>query len=996
VTALYTIFTNPRRLLEYFRPLIASEMKNDFHHRIISNIKLAFVFCLLCFFTTNIAFGQAAPTGTLKGKLVDSLHRQNVKDATISVFDQSDSSLVAFGLSKQDGSFSVGKIPFGNHYYTISFAGYETISKTFSVWIDNPVIDAGELYLERRAYVLEDVLVKAAPIVIKGDTTEFNAGSFKTIPNATAEDLLKKLPGVEVDKDGSVKSQGETVTRILVDGKRFFGKDPKMATRNLPTDIIDKIQVIDALSEESEFSGFDDGDRVKTINIITKKDKKKGIFGKGSVGVGDDGRYSAGISGNRFNGNQQISLLAQSNNINSQNFSVEDFLGSLTGGNSGSRNRSVNASRGSGTSRGTAANNIFDANAAGISTTTAGGINYNDVWGTKTEVNGSYFYNQVSTLNNRDRYRETFVRNDSSLFNFNHLVSETKNKNHRFNFQLLHNFDSSNSLLIRPTISFQQTGITSEANSTTTRGILKHLNDAVLTGASTNEGINLNNSIMYRHRFGKRGRTISMNFTQDLTTNDRRWNNFSVVTRDWGRQDTADQVSSNMRDGKGLGGTISYTEPLSRSSLLEVSYRYNQNKNTADQETFRRGDISRVYDVVVPNLTNDFENTNVSHRVGLSYRKQLGEWWNYSVGLGVQHAMLTSSNITKNSYVQQSFDNLFPTFNLQYKKSRFKNLRLIYKGVTQQPSVYQLQDVINNTNILHIRAGNPRLVQEFNNSFSLRYNSFSPGRLTNFSVNLSGGFVDNSIVNATTINTTTDSMVVDDYKIVPGAQYTRPVNLDGSFDAGGNIEYSFPVKWLGGNIHLASRFHYNRDVSLVNTDKNFIDDYFLRGIFRINMNLKERFDLNFTSNSTYNIVRYSQQPDRNADYFTQRFAVEPTVSTKSGWLLSNNFEYIINTGQAEGYNLSVPLWNAGIAKLFLKNQQGELRFSVFDLLNQNKSISRNTEQNYVEDIRSQVLNRYFMLSFTYHLRNFKGGKNAGKNNLKRATGNGNSKRVLKN
>ncbi|HEX8332704.1 MAG TPA: TonB-dependent receptor, partial [Segetibacter sp.] len=807
-------------------------------------------------FLSSIDVQAQKPAGLLKGKIVDSSLQQNIKDATISVLSKEDSAVVAYGISKQDGSFSIDHIPNGNYFYEITFTGYKPVREDFSVTAEKFLIDLNNIYIKRSENVLEDVVVKTAPVVVKGDTTEFNAGSFKTIPNATAEDLLKKLPGVEVDKDGSVKAQGETVTRVLVDGKRFFGKDPKMATRNLPKEMIDKIQIIDALSEESEFNGFDDGERIKTINIITKKDKKKGIFGRGTIGAGDNDRYATGLSANRFNGNQQMAVIAQSNNINRQDFSVEDFLGSLNSGNANGRNRNINAGRGGGSARGTGANNIFSNLGSGITTTSAAGANFNDVLGKKTEVNGSYFFNQVNTINSRDRFRETFVRGDSSLLNYNTLFSETKNINHRINFQLQYNLDSFNTLLVRPNISYQHTDINSEAISTTFRGLTKRLNDAVLTGASANGGINISNSILFRHKFEKRGRSLSINFTQDLNTNERESENLSVITRNARRQDTTDQVSTNDRNGKGLGTVISYTEPLSMSSLLEVNYRYNQSKNEADQQTYRLGDLTRIYDVKVPNLTNLFENSNVSHRVTLSYRKQIDKLWNYSVGLGLQNATLTSSNLTKNTYLQQSFNNLFPTFNLQYKKNRTSNFRFIYRGVTQQPSINQLQDVINNTNVLHIRTGNPALVQEFNNNFNLRYTSFNNSALTNFSVNMSGGFISNAIVNSTFINTSSDSIIVDNYKLVPGAEYNKPVNLNGSYDAATNIEYSFPVKALGGNIHLGSRLNYNRDVYLYNLEKSFIHDYALRGTLRINMNLNDRFDLNFSSQSTYNIVRY--------------------------------------------------------------------------------------------------------------------------------------------
>jgi hypothetical protein len=963
----------------------------------ITLIKISsFISFIILLFTINTSFSQTKTTGAFKGKIVDSLIQikivdstdqrkiqdslkqgkltdstlkekitdslqRSLKDATVTVLNAKDSSLVTYGLSGQDGSFEIENIPVGNYIGIITFSGYNEIVQDFSIGAGKNEYDAGTLYLLRAANVLADVVVKTSPIVIKGDTTEFSASHFKTIPNASTEDLLKKLPGVEVERDGSIKAQGETVTRVLVDGKRFFGNDPKMATRNLPADIIDKIQVIDAMSDQSAFSGIDDGERIRTINIITKKDRKKGLFGKASVAAGNEQRNASAISANRINGNQRISFIGQRNNINNQNFSVQDFLGSMSqGGGKG----------GNGGGKGGA--NVYTGNASGISTTTGAGINYNDVWSEKTEVSASYFYNNVNSINNRDRFRETFVANDSSLFNTNNLQSQNKNENHRADFELTQQFDSSNSVIVRSDYSHQKTNTLSESNSYTTKGILTNLSDVHSINSSENFGYNLNNSLLYRHNFKKRGRTFSVNVLQASNTNERHSINVSYNNRYSRGIDTTDQISSTMIDGKSIGANFSYTEPLSLKSILELTYNYNNNQSHSDQQTYKLDKVTGKHSIEVPNLTNLFENSNISHRGGVNYRMQIDPQWNYSVGMAVSHADLVSNNLTKSTFLSQSFVNLFPNLNIQYKQNRSKNFRFSYRGSTRQPNVTQLQDVINNTNILNIRSGNPSLKQEFSNNVTLTYNAFNRRTYSNIFISLNGSAISNKIANTTTINSTNDSLLVDGYYLIPGAQFTKPRNINGAFNIGTNINYSFALKNPKANINLTSRFNYNRDVNLFNNVKSFTHNYIIGGTARLTMNFKDYIDLNFSSTSTYNIARYSIQSSQTGNFFNQRFSVEPTVTTKSGWILSNDFDYILTRGQSAGYNQSIPLWNAGLAKLFLKNKLGELRITVFDVLNANKSFSRNVEQNYVEDVRTDVLNRYFLLSFTYHLRKFKG------------------------
>ncbi|MCW3082212.1 outer membrane beta-barrel protein [Segetibacter sp.] len=957
---------------------------------------------LLLSLASAIVMAQSKTSGTVKGKLVDSTSRQNLKDATVSILHPQDSSLVKYGLSKADGSFTIENVPYGSYIFYVTFQGFVEIQKNFTVNAERPDYNPGTLYMTLLPADLGNVTVRTSPITIKGDTTEFNASMFKTKPNSTAEDMLKKLPGVEVDKEGAVTAQGQTVTRVMVDGKRFFGDDPKMATRNIPTDMIDKIALIDAQSEQSAFSGFDDGNREKVINIITKKDRRKGAFGKGTIAAGDKGLYAANLSVNRFNGNQQLSFIGQANNVNNQNFSMQDILGATNSGGGGGGNRGGGAGGagnrgggaggggnfgggGGGNFGGGGAGNFIVSSQPGISRTIAGGLNYNDAWSKKTTANGSYFYNNVKTNNNSERYSETFNTNDSSTFNSNINSSLNANKNQRANFEIEHRFDSMNSLLIRPNISMQESDNSSETSTRVTRGKLVPLNNVQSRTNSHNSGYTLNNMMLFRHRFQKRGRTLSLNLTQGLNTNDRTSNNLSYNSTTRGR-DTTDRTSTTGRDGKSFGGTLSYTEPISATAQLEVNYNYNYNASNSDQKTFSLNRSSKLYDVVDTTLTNLFENTNASHRVSLNYRQQLNKLWNYTVGLGVQHAELTSNNITKKRFLGQSFNNLTPTVALQYSKNRTQNFRFFYRGNTQQPNITQLQDVLDKvSNVLYHTTGNPGLKQAFNHNVNLNYSSFNVSTFKNFLVSLNGGLSTNRISNYNIINSSRSDIILaaENDTLTSGTQFSRPININGGFNMSGFINYGFPIKTPKSNLNFTTRVSVNRDASLTKTYtevnpnaqdvKIFTNNYILGETVRLTMNLQERLDLNFFSTSTYSIVKYSASAttaNQNANSFIQIFSVEPTYATKSGWVLGTDFNYTMYRGQSAGFNQSIPLLNASLSKITFKNKRGELKFNVYDLLNQNKSITRTVDQNSIVDTRTQVLTRYFLISFTYNLRRF--------------------------
>ncbi len=897
---------------------------------------------------------MAQNTATLKGKLVDSIGKQSLKDASITVLEAKDSTLDVFGLAKADGSFVVEKISFGEMLVMIKFQGYEAYSKKVNFSKANASVDLGTIYLRLAANDLGEVTVTQSPITIKKDTVQFNASSFKTKPNAVLEDLLKKLPGVQVEADGTVKAQGENVQRVLVDGKRFFGDDPKLATKNLPPDMIDKIQVFDALNDQSAFTGFDDGNRIKTINITTKKDKRKGYFGRAVVGGGSDsqeGRYDNNVNLSYFNGDRQITLTGQANNVNKQNFGTQDLFGGGGGGG-----RTVVFGGGGRGGAGGATNN-----SGGIIRTLAAGLNYKDIWGKKTEVSGSYFFNDAQTTREQNSYTQNLIPGnpDSSIFNSQLNNSISKNKNHRINFNIEHQFDSSNSLIIRPNISFQETESATDVTTFSTRGISKNLNNSIASTDRNNSGYNASLEATFRHRFKKKGRTYSIAFNPGKSINDGNTTNYSVnnffnTTTPYA--DTINQIGVTNRDSKTMNATFSYTEPIGKNQIIEFNYNYNSNVNNSGTKTFAFNKANSQYDIVVPNLTNVFENTFNSNRVTLNYRLQK-EKYNFSIGSGVQVGELVSKNISRDSSIKQNFVNFFPTMNFRYDFSRTKNFRIFYNGRTGQPTAQQLQPVVDNSNPLNITSGNPNLKQQFIHTFRILYNSFDVVSQKIFFATINANITANDIQNSTTY-------------LPNGAQFTRPVNLSGTYNINGFVNYGFPLKKPKSNLNFGLNLSRNQSQTLVNDLSNYTRNTTTGFNASWTTNIKEGFDMNFSSNSSFSFARYTLQPQQNGDFFTQTFVAEPTVYTKSGWVFSTDFRYIRNTGRAEGFNTNIPLWSASIAKQLFKKKEGELKFYVFDLLNQNQSLTRNVTGNTIQDVSTVVLKRYFMISFTYNLRSF--------------------------
>ena len=929
------------------------------------------IFTLVTGFLCLLAVAQAQGTnGLVRGKLLDSVSRQPITGATISVVQAKDSSLVTFTLSNKEGGFEVKGLSEGDYRLIISSKGFVETVKKFSITAVNKTIELGQLTPGKDFKTLEGVTVTSeSPIQVKNDTVQFNASGFKTLPNASAEDLLKKLPGVEVDREGNVKAQGEQVQKVLVDGKEFFGNDPKLATKNLTADMVESVQVFDDMSDQAKFTKIDDGSRSKTINIKLKKDRNKGIFGRALLGIGDQGRYESNLTFNKFRGDQRFSILFNSNNINKQGFSFSDIISSM-GGYSAISNAGGDRGGGGGAMqmmnfRG-AGGNFGGASASGIIKSTSVGLNYSDMWGSKIKVSGSYFFSDSRPTQEQSTFRRTFFENDSTASLDRQTSSENLNQNHRFNMRFEYQIDSANSILYTPSVTFQHSENNS-INKSSTISTMPAKEFLSITGNSrnTNErnGLNINNNFLYRHKFSKIGRTITVGFNNTIgnSKSDGLTISDNIFYNEDGSIRTSFNQNQNYKQETKTNNNVvstSYTEPFGKNKLLELNYAYTNNMSRSIRETYNFNSATNKYDN--PNLpqTNNFTNTFLAHRVGLNFRVQEKKY-NYQFGLGVQQATLESRSFQamtgKDTVSGQTYTNLFPTASFNYTPVRSKNLRISYNGRTNQPSISQLQNVPDVTDTLNVRIGNPNLKQEFNHNFNIGFNTFNILTFKYIAANLSLSTTENKIVNSITTN--------------GPVQVTRYQNMDGYFRANSFITLGLPfksAKLKGSSLNFTNNTSYVRDISQVNKLDNITRSFTVSQGAGVNIN-KDKIDFGVKANIAYNKVEYSINEQLNEDYFTQTYSGDISYTFPKNFIVSTNFDYLLNTGRAEGYNQSIPLWNASLSKQLFKKKNGELKVSVNDILNQNQSITRTAGDNYIQDTRSMVLKRYFMVSFLFNL-----------------------------
>lgn len=932
----------------------------------MTKISALLTFVLVC------VSASAQNTATVKGKLMDSTSKQSLKDATITILNAKDSVLEVFGLAKTDGSFSISNISFGERILQIRFQGYETLNRRITFSKDNASLDLGKIYLLPAANDLGNVTVTQSPVQMKGDTTQFSASAFKTKPNAVAEDLIQKIPGMEVGKDGTIKSGGETVQRVLVNGKRFMGDDPKMATRNLPPDVIDKIQVFDDLSDQAKFSGFDDGNRVKTINITTKSEVRKGKFGRAVIGAGTSGVYDESMNFSNMNGDQQITVVGQGNNVNKQNFGGRDILGGGgrggAGGGFGGGGRGGGGFGGGGNSGG----------GSGITETWAGAINYRDVWGKNLEVYGSYAYSRPHVATEQKSNIVNTVTPDSTTTNDQSSSSISRTETHTINFNVEAKFDTLTSLIFRPNIVFQNSAPNSSSSTSTIGG--KNgvdINRSVNNTNSRSSGFNINGAnLLLRHRFAKRGRTLSLDlgFSGGNTTGEGYSYAINSFYKPYIKTDTINQFYVDSSRSFTFNPTLSYTEPLSQHSMIELRYSYSHNENTSINRTYRFDDITGKYSRFDSLYSNSYEYVANSNNANLSYRYQ-GAKFNFNIGTGLQFMSLVSNNTTKNVIVDRSYVNFTPTMNFTYNFNRTHSLRIFYNGRTGQPSTAQLQPILTTSDSISFQQGNPNLRPQFTHSLRMLYNSFDPFTQRFIFATLNASMTQNDI-QSSVVQATNGS----------GIKTTTYVNLNGTYNVQGAFIYGFPIKSPKSSLQFTTNVKYSQQQSLLtnikyNQASSYTRNTELGETIKWTTNLANNFDMNFSYSFTYNPVRNTLTPTQNSNYTTQTIGSEFTLYSNNGWLMASTFDYTHYGNRAPGYNTTAFLVTPSIAKQFLKNKAGELRLTCFDILKQNTSVSSTLSGTQAINTRTNTLTRYFMLTFTYNLRSMFGGQQRQRGNM---------------
>jgi hypothetical protein len=671
-------------------------------------MKISQLFFLVLLCSINL-FSQSY---SISGQIADSTTKKLLGKANIILTHLPDSKIKGI-IADNDGKFRIDYVVKGKYLLTVSYLGYKSYKRNIDIdhSIELPKIN---LIPDRMMMHEVKIIGQTSGVTINNDTTEYSADAFKVNKDAVAEDLLEKMPGITV-QDDKVQAHGEDVTNVLVDGKMYFGSDPNAALKNIPAEIIEKIQVFDQQSDQSKFTGFDDGNTTKTINIVTRLKVRQGTFGKIYAGYGDEDKYSAGGNINFFNNDQRISILTQFNNVNVQNFSSEDLLGVMsssgqggrrgmggsTGGRRGSSGPPSGGNPGFGSSQGgqggpgsSSASNFLVSQIAGINTTKAFGLNYQDKWGENFDINGSYFFNLTNNNANSLSNRNYFLTSSTAQSYDQNTGSSTKNINHRLNFRMNYQIDTSNSLMFHPIFSAQINNGTS-ANLANTFSGLNALSTTTSTFNTNLTGLNSSNELLFRHKFDTPQRTISIDFNGSYSKNSGDNNLYAedLYYNNAISSDTLNQVSDLLKQGLGASTSVVYTEPFTEFGMLQFNAKYNYTEDKSDKTTFDQLVSSSNVDTGLSNVYKKYYTTQ-SYGAGYRFREE-----SLSFALGANYDIAELRNRQTFPYsneMERKFYSILPTAMLQYKVSNDVNLRFFYRTNNDDPSVDQLHSVLNN------------------------------------------------------------------------------------------------------------------------------------------------------------------------------------------------------------------------------------------------------------------------------------------------------------
>ncbi len=862
--------------------------------------------------------------------------------------------VVQFGTRTNDkGFFQFDQVVAGNYQLISVFIGYKV--DTLKMNIQNADISGLRLVMEEATEGFQTVLVEQLlPLIqIKGDTIQFNADAYKVNQDATAEDLLKKMPGITTE-GSTIKINGEQIKRVLVDGKPFFSDDPAATLRNLPANMLDNMQIYDKQSDQAEFAGIKDGNAEKTINLRTKSDKKNGTFGNVYAGYGTNDRYNTGFAFNYFKQDRRITLLGMANNINQQNFSMQDFSGLMA--NSGQ----------DGGGRGGV--QYYSAPQNGITSTKGMGMNYNDVWGKKTTISASYFLTKTNNNNTSDFVRNYYTQ-DQLRYNQN-TESNSLNLSHNGSLRLEIAPDSMNKIILNTRFNPQKSSSQTLLDGLTLLPLFgESTTQTNNTNSSIGSGFNINSDLQYQHRFKKRRRTVSLNVNAQW--NERSGSGAYLSNSIYYLQGDSlvaiDQQYTNDSRSINIGPTLSYTEPLGKRSLLQWNARTSLQQNTAEKLTSDVNAGQLIQNIL---LSNQYGYTYLKNATGLYY-KWSTDSIDFSIGSDIEQSKLNSDQTypVENS-IDRTFINVLPRINYSRKFSSKARLVMNLNTNTRAPSVNQMQNVLDVSNPLMVKLGNADLKQSRDNSIDMRYNKRQNAGDSHYSFMISGTQTINSIANSTTVlrNDTTIQGVL----IARGAQLMQYVNVNQFYSARVSGQYGFPAKKIGSNISLSAYYNFSQSPAVINNVVNFARNKALGGGMNISSNISKEIDFTLGYSGNYNLVNNSVNSAANTSYFSQTISLRANVLLFKRIVINTDLTNNSYIGLSQARNQNYLLWSAYVGYKFGTSKEFELKASCFDILNENTNISRTVRDTYTEDTTTSNLRRYVMFTLTYTFKKFKG------------------------
>ncbi|TFF40317.1 hypothetical protein E2R66_03445 [Mucilaginibacter psychrotolerans] len=950
---------------------------------------MKYIYILLFILTVTGLNANAQSGRQISGTIIDST-KLTLPGSSVRISSELGDSLAS--TTDVNGKFLFNAIKGTKITLTISSIGYQGIIKHYTLPAGDKAIVFDPIILKSETRQLGVVtIVGVNPVVFKEDTVQYSVSAYKVRENAPIEDVLKKIPGIDVAKDGTVTAQGKQVTKVRVNGKDFFGGDVLSATRNLPADVIDNVQIVDDYGDQANLTGVKTGEPTKVLNFTIRKDKNYGYFGQATVGDGsdalpkdpgvtNDNRYLGLLNFFKFKGDQQISVLGSINNTNVNTFS----FGSATGGAAGGGGF---GGGGGGGGRGNAlrGGNSSTTNANGITNAHSIGLNFRDQWGKTLSVYGSYSFNDNTVFTNSTTLQTNASANIVSQSNSQ--STETNNPvNHRFNFNLEWKPDTINYLKLTPTFSYAGSDVTS-------LDIVNAKRDGQVTQAYTSNSISNSSSPnygitgLYNHRFSHKGRNLGIGFNASTNKNNQYDNPIYNYVAGSLRNAPENQVIYTDSRTNTYGANLSYQEPLGKRSFLEGNYAYNHTYTTSDKETdtLYAANAYRNY----PLLSNNYNYTFTTNRFGLNYRVVEAKY-NYVIGIGAQPSTLEGFNVKTSQSTRITNFNVIPTARFVYNFSRSQNLSFQYNGTSNQPAFNQLQPVLDFSNASYPVQGNPNLNAEFNNSLQLRYGNFSFQTGNIFFANVGYTQTDNKIVNVNITyprSFTAAALAADPtLKNFAGANLIKYQNASGYYQVNGGLLYSKPWSERKYTLIFNTNVGYTNNIGFAGSvdsnnvataiEKNIAKTFTLSPGLRFRVNITDVIDAEL--NSSYAINKTDNS--LNTPSFNQNTNIRTLNLGASGknyfwkdWTLSYDYTKTLNYGYDESLQIRNPnILNAYVERRFLKDHRGTLRFAAYDLFNENTGFSSVTTGSTVTQTNVNKLGRYFLLSFTLRLQKFSG------------------------